>query len=444
MTGESLKSQRSQAAGAPSGGAIVRRAVAAGLLTVPFTARAGALSALLSDGLDGLCCAGLIARRGDGRVAIAEAAGRRRQEPGSAAFSLEDPFRVASVSKMVATAAFMRLVADGKVGLDDDVSEALGFRLRHPAAPDVAITFRRLLSHTSSLRNGPSYPVPAGAALKAAFTPGGAYFDDGAWFAPPGKARAGYFSYADVNFCLVAQAMERLTGERFDRHIARVLFRPLGLDCGYNWGGVSQAARERAAPGYRWIDGAWTAQVDGSVPAAPAVTAPQPAGRPPVPETDWRLGENGFLCGPQGGLRLSLADMDRLARFFRDGGEGLVPAAALAAMARPQWRLNRARDNGDTGEGGTDAGLFRAYGLATHIPTRRAGGDALFGPSSPDWRGHLGEAYGWMTGLFWNRRDGRTLVWALNGMREEGQPPGRRSALTPQEETLIDRGLAAF
>ena len=49
-----------------------------------------------------------------------------------------------------------------------------------------------------------------------------------------------------------------------------------------------------------------------------------------------------------------------------------------------------------------------------------------------------------MTGLFWNRRDGRTLVWALNGMRENGQLHGRRSALTPQEETLIDLGLAAF
>jgi CubicO group peptidase (beta-lactamase class C family) len=421
-----------------------RRTLTAGLLAMPLAARAGDLSGFLSDGIDGVCCAGLIARRGDGSIARAEVAGRRRQEPGSQAFSLDDPFRVASVSKMIATIGFVRLAAAGKVGLDDDVSALVGFRLRHPAAPEAPITFRRLLSHTSALRNGPSYPIPAGAALKAAFTPGGAFFDGGAWYAPTRQARAGYFSYADVNFCLVAQAMERLTGERFDHHMTRILFQPLGLDIGYNWGGVSQAKRDRAAPGYRWIEGAWKAQVDGVPPAAPAVAAPQPAGRPPVPETDWALGENGFLFGPQGGLRLSLSDMDRLARFFRDGGEGLAPKSALAEMARPQWRLNSAHDNGDTGEGATDAGLFRAYGLATHVPTMRAGGDAFFGETSPDWRGHLGEAYGWMTGLFWNRRDGRTLVWALNGMREEGKLKGRRSALTPQEETLIDRGLAAF
>lgn len=421
-----------------------RRTLTAGLLAMPLAARAGDLSSLLSDGIDGVCCAGLIARRGDGSIARAEVAGRRRQEAGSPAFALEDPFRVASVSKMVATAGFMRLVAAGKVGLDDDVSGLVGFRLRHPAAPDLPITFRRLLSHTSALRNGPSYPIPAGAALKAAFTPGGAFYDDGAWFAPAKQAHAGFFSYADVNFCLMAQAVERLTGERFDHHMTRALFGPLDLDIGYNWGGVSQAKRDRAAPGYRWIKGGWKTQVDGAVPPAPAVAAPQAVGRPPVSERDWALGENGFLFGPQGGLRLSLSDMDRLARFFRDGGEGLVPKEALEEMARPQWMLNAARDNGDTGEGASDAGIFRAYGLATHVPTLRSGGDAFFGAGSPDWRGHLGEAYGWMTGLFWNTRDGRTLVWALNGMREEGKLAGRRSAVTPQEESLIDRGLAAF
>ena len=49
-----------------------------------------------------------------------------------------------------------------------------------------------------------------------------------------------------------------------------------------------------------------------------------------------------------------------------------------------------------------------------------------------------------MTGLFWNLKDGRTLAWAINGMREQGRLPGRRSALTPAEEAVIDAGLAAL
>ena len=53
-----------------------------------------------------------------------------------------------------------------------DVSGPLGFRLRHPAWPDAAITARMLLTHTSGLRNGPSYPVPLGHRLSEAFAEG--------------------------------------------------------------------------------------------------------------------------------------------------------------------------------------------------------------------------------------------------------------------------------
>ena len=53
-----------------------------------------------------------------------------------------------------------------------------------------------------------------------------------------------------------------------------------------------------------------------------------------------------------------------------------------------------------------------------------------------------GDAYGWMTGLYWNIRDGRTLVWALNGMPETDRPPARRSCLTAPEEALVDLAMA--
>ncbi len=411
-----------------------------------FEARS-ALAPLLADGPDGAVSAGAILRRGDGAPLFAQAAGRRRVGTGAdawAPFGLEDPFRVASVSKMVATTGFLRLLEQGRIALDDDAGARLGFRLRHPAFPDHPITVRHLLSHTSGLRNGPSYPVPAGHDLAEAFEPGGRHFDGGAWFGPAEHAPGRWFAYADVNFCLIAQMLEAVTGERFDHYMSRTVLAPLGLDAGYNWSGVSAAKRARAARALRWNEGGWTDQVDGTVPPWPRAALPQPHDGPEVAEADLRLASNGFLFSPQGGLRLSLADMDRLAALYRHGGRldgrRIIGTRTLDLMQTPAWTFDPARPNGDTAEGDGVAGLFKAYGLAMEIPQGRtaAEGDAFFGAGSPDWRGHLGDAYGWLTGLFWNRRDGRTLVYAINGIRETGRREGRRSALTEVEERLID------
>ena len=426
-----------------------RGAMGAGAALIGAAALADAvpLAGVLSDGPDGVLSAGVIARRGDGARALAVSAGRRISGAGEVLpFGLDDPFRVASVSKMITTVGLMRLVEAGCLDIDEDASDLLGFRLRHPAFPDRPIRLKHLLSHTSGLRNGPSYPVPAGHVLAEAFTPAGQHWDGGAWFGSPDHAPGDWFAYADVNFCLVAQIIERVTAVRFDRYMTRRVLAPLALDSGYNWSGVSQAKRDRAAPAYRWLSGAWTVQTDGVVPPAPAVAYPQPKGEPPVAEADLKLGENGFLFSPLGGLRVSLSDMDRLAAMFRVGGAPIVTRATLERIETAQWRFDSAHPNGETGEASTGDGVFGAYGLGVEIPGNRPGpgGDAFFGPGSADWRGHLGDAYGWMTGLFWNRSTGETLVYALNGMREEGRQPGRRSALTPPEEALIDAGLSAL
>jgi CubicO group peptidase (beta-lactamase class C family) len=90
--------------------------------------------------------------------------------------------------------------------------------------------------------------------------------------APPSTGPEPGSPYADVNFALVAQLMEHLTGERFDLHMRKALFQPLGLDIGYNWSGVSPTKRERAAAAVRQVEGRWAPQVDASVPPFPAPT----------------------------------------------------------------------------------------------------------------------------------------------------------------------------
>ena len=363
---------------------------------------------------------------------------------GASPFTLERPFRVASVSKLVAASVFLPLARSTRLDLDADVSNLVGFRLRHPAYPDVPITPRVLLSHTSGLRNGPSYPVPLGHQLAEAFTPGARHYDAGGWFGPAEHRPGDWFAYADVNFALIAQILEARTGTRFDLAMRKALFEPLGLDIGYNWSGVSQAKRSLAAPGLRRQDGAWIPQVDGSVLPAPAIAFTRPADAPGLTEADYRIGENGFVFSPQGGLRLSLADMDALARLYaargRWRGRQVLPRAALETLQARAWTYDPARPNGEI-----DGGLLQSYGLGCEAPLGRAGpkGDAFFGPRSEDWRGHFGDASGWITGLFWTRRDGRTLVYAVGGMPDKDRPPARASSLTAPEEDLIALALGA-
>jgi hypothetical protein len=64
---------------------------------------------------------------------------------------------------------------------------------------------------------------------------------------PPGT----YFRYANLNFPVIASALERATGERFDRLIHRLVMKPLGLDACFNWTMCSDAKVARAVTLYR-------------------------------------------------------------------------------------------------------------------------------------------------------------------------------------------------
>ncbi len=60
-------------------------------------------------------------------------------------------YNLMSISKTITGTALMQLYEQGLFELDDDVNTFLPFDLRNPNFPDDPITFRMLLSHTSSL-----------------------------------------------------------------------------------------------------------------------------------------------------------------------------------------------------------------------------------------------------------------------------------------------------
>ena len=385
----------------------------------------------------------VMARDERGRLTLAEAHGRGVRGQGTGRterpFTLDTPVRVASLSKTVATAVLMRLIEQGALQLDEDVSERLGWRLRHPAHPETAITPRLLASHTSGLRNGTSYPVPLGHRLEEAFTPGGRHWDDGSWWSPASEPPGRWWAYADVNFAVLAQLMERATGQRFDQLASRVVLRPLGLDVGYNWSGVSQAKRDAASACCRMEGGVWTPQVDATVPPAPEPWVNATPETPTLRAADYRIGDNGFAFSPQGGLRASVRDLDRLARTLRDGGGRVMGGASAAAMIQPVWRYDDAHPNGTIGDG-----LVRAYGLGVQAPTGAAS-DSFFGADSAEWRGHYGEAYGLVSGLWWNTQDGRTLAYIINGTPRPAETARgeARTAATPWEQAIFDAVVTA-
>jgi CubicO group peptidase (beta-lactamase class C family) len=361
--------------------------------------------------------------------------------------TVDTPMRIASISKHVTAIGFLRLVEQRRIGLEDDVSDHLGFPLRHPLFTKTPITPRMVLSHTSGLRNGPSYPVPFGRPLSAALTPGGAQYDDGAWWSPAGEP-PGWFAYADVNFAVVAQLIERLSGERFDRYMTAHVFKPLGLQCGFNWSGTPQAVRDRAAALYRkGVDeahfdpaGPWIAQVDGAPPPAPDIPVARAPEAKDRPLERYVPGENGFVFSPQGGLRASARDLARVARMLAAGGalEGvrILKRETVALMQTPIWRYDAAHPNGGPYGGG---GIL-AYGLATSVLTglRGPNGDDLF-PGCAGWVGHLGEAYGLLSGLWIDPRTGAGLVYLISGVSSPAaQNRGKRSAFTQQEERLSE------
>src|SRR5438874_1028931 len=165
----------------------------------------------------------------DGKISYEGEYGRRFIGNSSGTGALPDQpverdtlFRIASISKMMTTLGLLRLVEQGKLELDADVSRYLGFQLRNPHFPDTAITVRHLLTHTSSLRDDAGYSWGTDTAMKDVLVPGARLYGDGKmWGANAGPGA--YFTYCNLGFGLVGTIMERVTQERFDRLMARLL-----------------------------------------------------------------------------------------------------------------------------------------------------------------------------------------------------------------------------
>jgi CubicO group peptidase (beta-lactamase class C family) len=329
--------------------------------------------------------------------------------------TIDDPVRIASITKLVVALGVMRLVEQGKLDLDRDVSDYLGWSLRNAAFPDRPISLRLLLSHRSSLKDGVDYAVPYGTTLQSVLGNPAAF--DAAH--PPGA----YFRYSNLNFPVVAAVMERATGERFDRLMARLVLAPLELDACFNWTTCSDAALGRAAVLYEPDGRVLRDDLGGRRPDCP-VLAPNGCDL-----SAYQLGSNGALFSPQGGLRISVRDLAAIGRLLLARGGAFLSAASIDTLTAPAWRFDGA--NGDT-----DSGFYCAYGLAVQsLPvTGRPGcNDALFGPGRA-MIGHAGDAYGLRSGLWVDPARGVGIAYFATGNGDD--PPRGRTDFRAIEERL--------
>lgn len=331
--------------------------------------------------------------------------------------TINDPVRIASVSKLVVAFGVMRLVDRGTLNLDRDVSDYLGWRFRNPAFPDTPIALRLLLSHQSSLTDNVDYVIPLGGTVQASVADSKAW--DGAH--PPGT----YFRYANLNFPIIASVMEAVTRERFDVLMARLVFKPLKLDACFNW---TTCSDESAARAVVLTDGVGTVRRDhlqGKRPACPTL----PAADGSCDLSNYKPGTNGALFSPQGGLRISARGLATIGQILLRRGRGFLKPASFKAMVTPLWRYDGT--NGDI-----EDGFWCSYGLAVQALASGATGckDDPFG----DGRrriGHPGEAYGLRSGLWVDPARGTGTAYFITAVADDA--PQGRSAFKAVEEALL-------
>jgi len=419
-------------------------AAAAAGLSSPARARLdSAIEAIANDSQHPLASLSVLAIK-NGEVVYTRQTGHRYIDPVDPAYSkpanTRTLYRVASISKLVTALGVMKLVEDGKLDLDADVSVWLGYALRNPHFPDAVITLRLLMSHTSSLRDAAGYNFTYTLPLREVLLPGGAQYGVGAaWAADHGP---GYFSYVNLNWGVIGTIMERATGERFDRLMQRLILAPLGMHGGFDPTEFSSEDLANLATLYRkrievdgkevWRPaGPWVAQTDDYSGAAPA----------PRAGADYVIGTNGTVFGPQGSLRASAEDLGKIMLMLmqrgRYGERLILQPASIATMFAPQWRID-----GSGGNGENYRGFFNAWGLGIQhvLDISGAGwGDRQVADGSFAGKGHTGDAWG-LTSAFtldFAQKDGMIFLVGGPGFDPETRR-GLYSGKYRYEELILD------
>jgi uncharacterized protein YbbC (DUF1343 family) len=146
------------------------------------------------------------------------ALGLRALKPKRVPMTSDTIFDVASLTKVIATTtAFMQLIETGKVRLDDPITKHWQ---EFNTNGKEQIRVRHLLAHYSGLRSG------------LELRPDWSGYEEGLKkvteekpISIPGTA----FSYSDINFQILGEVIQRISGQSLDQYCDEHIFRPLGM-----------------------------------------------------------------------------------------------------------------------------------------------------------------------------------------------------------------------
>ena len=221
-------------------------------------------------------------------------------------------FRIASMTKPVTSIAFMQLVEEGKVALDDPVARVIpefanlgvyagggGAAPFLPPKPCAAMRMVDLLSHMSGLTYGFQNRTSIDAAYRETLPDGGRTMPGNDWFVaelaklPLEFAPGTSWNYS-VSTDVLGVVVARITGKSLGEVFAERIFGPLGmLDTGF---ALSEANRPRLADCWTYLPGQPPKLIDSA--ATSKLTRPAAF-------------ENGG-----GGLVSTTADYDRFCRML--------------------------------------------------------------------------------------------------------------------------------
>ncbi len=200
-------------------------------------------------------------------------------------------FRCASVTKLVTGIGLMKMMDEGILDPDEDISTYLGYTVRNKRFMDKPITLRILMSHTaglvenylfahksSILRDMIDVERKAAGNFKKAVEPGSAY------------------TYSNFGAGITGAIVEAVTGKDVSTYMRESLFAPLGIDAAYS-------ATQLANPD----DIAATYKKDGSLYAAPSYMLRQEYIAEALPDQHYRTTIGSLLIRPRDLARLGVA-----------------------------------------------------------------------------------------------------------------------------------------
>lgn len=265
---------------------------------------------------------------------------------GKTAMTPDHKLRVASITKVAVGMSAMLLREEGLIGLDDDIGPYWGIQARNPHYPDVPITIRALLSHTSSIRafEGTGRTQSA---VRSQLSQSSGYSH-----VRPGAISS--WNYNNYAFGVLGMTLELASGRYLDDVMGKALWSAMDIDAAFESGCIS--ATDLLATLYYHGGG-----VSRSVAAQQDITPPAKPG-----------GTGAYFAG---GLTISARDLGKMAALL--AGDGCYEGVRL--MEAESVALMETRDEHILGDGSYQA-----------LPLRSQ--DAIYGRDRLYY--HTGSAYG--------------------------------------------------